>query len=83
MLVVCGFVCICTRPGAVHLLQDGDTGGTVEQVAAAIKARKAQLAPAIQELRSLRQRQQVRHGQPDQPPEHLRVVVCQCLECSS
>jgi hypothetical protein len=42
------------------LLQDGDTGVTVEQVSAAIKLRKAQLAPAIQELRSLRQQQQVR-----------------------
>lgn len=52
---------------------------TVEQVAAAIKARKAQLAPAIQELRSLRQRQQVRHGPPDQRPEQLRVFACQCL----
>lgn len=40
-------------------LQEGDTGVTMEQVAAAIRQRKAQLAPAIQELRSLRQQQQV------------------------
>jgi hypothetical protein len=42
------------------LLQEVDTGEAAEDVAAAIKQRKAQLAPAIQELRNLRQQQQVR-----------------------
>jgi hypothetical protein len=33
---------------------------TVQQITAAIKQKKVQLAPAIQELRGLRQQQQVR-----------------------
>lgn len=41
------------------LLQEVDTGEAAEDVAAAIKQRKAQLAPAIQELRNLRQQQLV------------------------
>jgi hypothetical protein len=50
------------RTATTDLGHDGEGGVTAEQVAAAIKQRKAQLAPAIQELRSLRQKQQVGGG---------------------
>lgn len=54
----------CFGQGGVVGQGSGPAAASMEQVAAAIKQRKAQLAPAIQELRNLRNQQQVRLAGP-------------------
>lgn len=61
------------------LLQDGDPAALLGQVSAAIKQRKAQLAPSIQELRSLRQQQQVMEDAAGGGVEQPAVSRTYCL----